>query len=243
MVLVVLYSTAWRQWDGAVASQVELIERLAHSQDVLLGIHYWRDMPHRSSQATYGRAPDTPPAALHRWPFRHTITENTYETTRFFRDQAAWSIAYFLESTRHALTNAEALFRETYGVDMPDDQHILRLRPDVLIRSHETFPAFPTDAADMYYISNWDRTCRPHWDPAAPEAGDIVCLTTKKALGHILNQPLEDMMAVCACHHPRAWFAEQYLWAILKHRCVDARSDEGIRISVIRPTGELFHFS
>lgn len=238
MVLVVLYSTTWRRWDDVVESQCDLIQKLAGDQDVILGIHYWSEMIHTFHINSYGKAPAEPPEQLRRWPYKHTVTEQERpfieRIARNIRVRHAWGLAYIIESTRRALENAEALWRERYGTEMPEDQPILRMRPDTIITDVDSFPTFPK--GDDFYLSNWDRGNRPQWNPAAPEIGDIICLTTKKALKKLVETRIEDIELRCG--HRQVNFTEQYLWALLETNSTEAKNDENIHVAILRPTGE-----
>lgn len=241
--LVVLFSTSWRRWEDTWPSQVSLIEKFAKEQDVIMGIHYWSEMINTFHINSYGKSPSKPPEPLCKWPYKHTVTfqEHSFieKIARNIRYRHAWGLAYIIESTRMALENAEALWRERYGTEMPDDQPILRMRPDTIITDIENFPEFPS--GDDFYVSNWDHGNRPHWNPNAPEVGDIICLTTKKALKKLVYTPIEDIERMCA--HRKVTFTEQYLWAIFETNKTVVKNDERMCISIMRPSGELLKLS
>lgn len=243
MGLVVLYSTTWRRWDETCPSQVEVIDKLANGQDVIMGIHYWSEMIQTFHINSYGKAPSEPPAPLLKWPYKHTVTSQDRSfierIARSIRHRHAWGTAYILESTRMALENAEALWRERYGTEMPDDQPILRMRPDTILTDVDAFPEMPQ--GDDFYVSNWDRGNRPVWNPAAPEVGDIICLTTKKALKKLVNIKLEDIETRCS--HRQVLFTEQYLWALLESNGTAINNDKNVHVSILRPTGDILKLS
>lgn len=241
--LVVLFSTSWRRWEDTWPSQVALIEKLSQGRDVIMGIHYWSEMIHTFHINSYGRAPEDIPEPLRKWPYKHSITtqERPFieRIARNIRYRHAWGLAYIIESTRLALANAEALWKETYGTEMPDDQPILRMRPDTVITDVNGFPDFPK--GDDFYVSNWDHGNRPIWNPQVPEVGDIICMTTKKALKKLVSVPVEDIEGMCA--HRQVTFTEQYLWALFEKIGTDVKNDENIHITIVRPSGELLKLS
>ena len=228
--IVVVYSTGWREWDSTIANQMQLIKRFG---DPIFGIHYWSKMPIRGSVNTYGDAPSEPPNAIRDWDYKHTITEQTPEFLDKIKTNSktkyTHSLAYMIESTKLALENAEDVYYRKFGREMPDDTPILRLRPDVLVN----VDSFPTEIpeGDNFYISNWHTVARPN--PEIPEAGDIMCLTTKKTLKTIVDTPIEDIESVCNPEQ-KLTITEQYLYSLLKSNNVEVINHPDIHIGIQR---------
>ena len=109
------------------------------------------------------------------------------------------------------------------------DTPILRLRPDVLVN----VDSFPTEIpeGDNFYISNWHTVARPN--PEIPEAGDIMCLTTKKTLKTIVDTPIEDIESVCNPEQ-KLTITEQYLYSLLKSNNVEVINHPDIHIGIQR---------
>ena len=234
--LVILYSTAYRQWEKALPTQLELFNKI--TDDPMFGIHYWTTVPWLQQMGYYAIAPSQPPEAIRKWPYKHTMTEQTKEFYETIARVVGYKklvlpVAYFLFSTKIALENAESLWRERYGTDMPDDQPILRLRPDLKFETTDNFPEVPT--TNNYYISNWNRLHRPNWNPNAPEVGDVMCLTTKKVVKDLVNFNPENLEALTEKYRSmgrEVWFSEQYLWTILEENGVNVVQDENIHLSI-----------
>jgi hypothetical protein len=234
---VVLYSTGWREWETTIENQMKLIERFG---EPIFGIHYWSKMPIWRSVETNGTAPDEPPMPVRNWEYKHTITDQTPEfldkIKKHSKTNYTHSLGYMIESTKIALENAEEVYTRKFGHEMPDDTVILRLRPDVLVNVDK----FPNEIpkGDNFYISNWHRTARPEWNAELPEAGDIICLTTKKVLKSIVNTPIEDIERICNPDN-KLVFTEHYLYSLLKYNNVEVINHPDMHISLQRSKDEI----
>lgn len=218
--LVVLYSTSWRNWESAVESQIKHIP-----DDSIIGVHYWKYSTTPISQLigesdiTY-EVPKDIPVQLRGYKYKHSITENEIVKDEVFPIIAA-SLYYKILSSRIAFKNALDIYP-----DMPDDQPILWTRPDVFIGTY-----FPTKVKKNEFISIWNTKDR--LNPAEPEMGDIIALTTKHVIEKILNLELSLIKEICA----HCKFSEQYLYAILKYLNVEITFDHSIKVGLMRNNG------
>ena len=229
--LVIVYSTCYRNWEAALPSQLELFEHLGGdcTGGAIVGAHYWTqkwgyDNPIQET------APHAPPAdLLASFPVRSTHTLQPVGLDR---------VTYFMDSLRIALSNAKELYREIYGEEMPADQPILRLRPDVFVDRVRDFPAPPPEGVAPYYISIWNTAHRPHFQPAHPEAGDLLALTTAGALERLLSIHLPTADAVVYAPYRaqgrHIGFMEQYLYSLLDYAGVQVIADRKIHLGIAR---------
>jgi hypothetical protein len=73
----------------------------------------------------------------------------------------------------------EQKFKERFGYDIPLNQKILRMRPDVLIENPKTFPKFPDCDEDLYYMTMWNCFHPRSGFKPAPEVGFKLLLHIK----------------------------------------------------------------
>jgi hypothetical protein len=229
--LVVLYSTAYREWAKAVDSQIKLISNISDSP--IFGIHYWKEEVLTSPSTPSRRvAPSEPPEQIKSWPYKFSITEQL-EVLPITKGGNFQALVCEMISGSIALENAEYLWTELYGTEMPDDQIILRMRPDCLVEG------LPSTIPDNYYITNWNRLHRPVWNPLAPEVGNNFCLTTKKVMKNLVSLDLSIMenMAESLRRQGRIiQFTEHYLYMLLELLNVNILQLETIHHSVVRET-------
>jgi hypothetical protein len=236
--LVVLYSTLYRDWDNPIAyeSQVKLIKRLynANSRHFCVGekpivaAHCWSEKLGRDS-------PDicpAPPAVFR--SFNFAFTHSSQKDPTIYPGNPE----YTLQSTQKALQLAEQMHLKLYQCPMPDLQPILRLRPDLVVNNVDWFPLFDHRAlSGMYYKSMWNRMHRPTLKKHAPEAGDAVALTTKRALTAICDVPPKTYNNIYAAYKLRGYqqnFAEQYVFAIIDSVGVSVIHDDKISVGLLR---------
>lgn len=230
--LVALYSTCYRDWEKAVNTQLELIEHLTNKSEKdkpIIGIHYWNEW-WGLHETIKNISPESPPTCLFHYPLKWTITPETDESV------VRGTIEYIIYSTRKALQNAEILHNELYGCDIPDDQPILRMRPDVYINNICDFPSIPT-TMDDYYISMRHRYHRPHIPMNAPEAGDLMCLTTKRSLKKLLSLDFTSYDKIFDIYTKQGQYVnipEQKLHALLQFCNINVVNSEQISLSVAR---------
>ena len=174
-VLVVLYSTKNKHWNETINSHIALFDK--YKGQCIIGIHYW-DEP---------GTPDEPPDEIKKYKY---IMTKSKQTPLNLQNREREIFEYIRQSTKLAFENAEELYKKTFGFDMPENQKILRLRPDVLV---EYFPISYENSTDDFYLSRYDINARRYPNPKSPEVGDIIALTTKKTLKNILTYDVDKM--------------------------------------------------
>jgi hypothetical protein len=235
--LVIVYSTCYRNWEGALPSQMQLFEHLGGGAGggcgggTIVGAHYWTEKWGHDHQMRE-TAPPTPPADLMAaFPVRSTHTPQPVGRDR---------VTYFMDSLRIALYNAKDLYQDLYGEEMPADQPILRLRPDVFVDRVREFPPAPPalEGGAPYYMSIWNTAHRPHFQPDHPEAGDLLALTTAGALERLLSIDLSTAEAVVYAPYRaqgrHIGFMEQYLHSLLDYAGVHVIADRRIHLGIAR---------
>ena len=122
---------------------------------------------------------------------------------------------FIKQSTEIALNNAKILFKETYNIEMPNDQVILRLRPDAYIMNIENFPIIKNGT--NFYASMWNILHRPYYYNA-PETGDIIALTTRQTLELLININMDSYIQLFIEKSNNCFsvnFIEQWIYHIL----------------------------
>jgi hypothetical protein len=205
--LVVLYSSSYRDWDMDIAknSQVAVLDKIAGDRkNCIVGIHYWEQ-----------DNKDTPPDVIQELNNKTTISYDTVwdefnnskvgdspnsswmsNKTRIFKQ--------IFNSTKLAFENAEKLFKETYGYEMPMDQIILRFRPDIIINDVDKFPLPPTNEK-YFFMGQWHYAHRPNFDKLNKEIDPIFFYTTKRALLDIFKIDNIDI----GIEHDTPWKAKE----------------------------------
>jgi hypothetical protein len=173
--LVVLYSSAYRVWDKAVDKHIEMFDKIA--DDYVIGIHYWSE-----------DSPETPPRQILEKKNKFSRSPNIVDSSETNQESQVYLRNYlkrYIYSTKIALENAESIYKETYGTEMPDEQIILRLRPDACMKE-AVLPAID----DNYFMSLVTYT--------QPELRSQTFLTihycTKGALVKLLNIDSDEFM-------------------------------------------------
>lgn len=236
--LVVLYSTSYRMWDNeaVIDPQVKLINTICSlyrnnlklKSKPIVGIHYWK----QESTPKIPAAPATPPARIMQFDFLHEMTEQ--------REIEGHNYVYGIQSTERALALAEKLHNKLYGSPMPDNQPILRMRPDLAIKYEDTAMLERQDLNSPFYLSSIStnhRAANPH------EIGDVMCFTTKKSLQQLFAIPHEtyDLIHSQADHKPL--FNEQYLFNLIKHAGIRPIYDPNILTKLLRFNNSFTHLS
>ena len=170
--LVVLFSTQYRTWEKCCENQIDLMKHISTDiNNCIIGIHYWNDV----------NIP--PPTKMQELNIKYSTSDNF-----IFLNNESYIQQWFKRfqySTKFALDNAEQLYIEKFGKQMPDEQPILRLRPDFVVENIQNFPLPPINE-DNYYISTWNTIHRPVAEVNKIEIVDIF-ITNKKTLFKILN--------------------------------------------------------
>jgi hypothetical protein len=189
------------------------------SDDHILGIHYWKHKTIQRGGPGTEEAPPDIPHPLRSFRYKHSITQQlpiTHVPT------IVAPIYYKIISTRIALNNALELFP-----DMPVDQPILCMRPDVIISDIQNFPK---TVGPNEYVGTWNTAHRPV--SPRPEMGDVLCLTTRGVLEKIISTNLELINR--QFYGTGFYFSEHYLYSILRQLNIQITYDHRIKLSLMR---------
>lgn len=222
--LVVLYSTQYRTWEDTCQNHIELMRHLAGSEDnCIIGIHYWNN-----------DTPDLPPEPIQKLHYKHSHTDQNIPQSNYF------ILNSMIQSTKIAFENAKQLYKEFYNEEMPDNQLILRLRPDVFIENISKIPK--SINSDNFYLSMWNINHRAY-NAKSLETGDVMCLTTKKAFESLLNSNLNNIDEIINNYiKTKGWdikFVENQLYALLEYLGINIINDSNLHIAIMRPTKNL----
>jgi hypothetical protein len=222
--LVVLFTTSWRHWEDCTDSQIQLMRNI--SDEHILGIHYWK---HKTAPlgGPGTEAPTDIPLPLRTFRYKHSITQQVPIT---HVSNIIAPIYYKIISTRIALNNALELFP-----DMPDNQPILCMRPDLLISNTQHFP---NTVGSNEYIGIWNTAHRQVCP--IPEMGDAVCLTTRGVLEKMLATDLELINKEFS---GTGYFSEHYLYSILRQSEIKITYDHRIKIALMRDSGNIYYLT
>jgi len=236
--LVVLYSTQYRTWDITCDNHIEYLKHITGGDlsNTLVGIHYWtddRDVPPAIQQLKYKSSMSD-----------NNVSEEMPADYEKYGKATKYSIIWFrrfIHSTKIALQNAEQLYQDTYGVEMPLNQMIIRLRPDVHIYNIENIQ-LPLLDEDNYYISTWNTDHRDY-NSEYPEITDVVTYTTKKSLIAILNTDIdnfmEDLYQQLILYESCDIFVEQLIVILLQKLNIPMIYDFNLKLSLLRSNGEM----
>jgi hypothetical protein len=141
--IVILYSTQYRTWDKTTPIHLKWFEKICN--DCVLGIHYWSD----------DGSPETPPPDIMKLKHKFSRTPNIIPKSDNSNQASLVHIIPYLKryfySTKIALENAEEIYKQTYGSEMPDDQVIIRMRPDILLPDNDNIELPPIEK--NYFMS------------------------------------------------------------------------------------------
>jgi hypothetical protein len=230
--LVILYSTACRLWDKTIDNQMELINKLTDTP--IFGIHYWKeiifkritDYPNGGisiGQEQTGIAPDFPPEQIQAHIYKHSITSQSNEFRQGIikyaqcTDYGALVFLYIIISTKEALENAEKAYKEKFGIEIPDDQIILRLRPDIIVKGIESYVEY-IEYMQQHINKDllWCTTERPN---TSLQTDDCLCITTKKIMKKLTDIDLRMIEPICNKYRQtgrRVHSPEEYLYTLLE---------------------------
>jgi hypothetical protein len=229
--LVILYSTQYRQWEKACENHIELMRHIAGSEhNCLIGIHYWNHNTISLTNILDAPPAMEPPAQIRALKYKYSHSDQVIEYPRYKLLES------IIKSTKIALEHAKELYRELYNKEMPEDQLIVRMRPDAMIND---VPNFPKELADpMPYLSLWNNAHRPNVGNAY-EAGDTIALTTRRAMEALTQVNLADLEYILRPteipNYPLS--NEQNLYVLLTHLNVKIIQCYSLKIGVFRPSG------
>jgi hypothetical protein len=219
--LILLYSTAYRYWEKTIKNQLELINELTDTP--LFGIHYWKNIS----------IPEIPPSELDKYPYKHSISSQTSELIKEANKlKDARPLWYTVYSTKIALENAENLYKELYGKNIPDDHLILRLRSDILVSNIKNFPKYINNINDWistfhYLIYYGDSFKDLSYENKLYQISDSLCLTSYKTMKEFVNIDITKL-----CNKTNNVYnymnAEILLYSILKEHHINPVIDTHI---------------
>jgi hypothetical protein len=179
--LVVLYSTEHRDLDNNVDTHVKVFDKISDS--CIISLYTWTNEDVKV------------PELIKKYPHVFVTADNKhildgYHVNKIYTRKHLIGKS-FVESTQKALENSEKLYKETYGVEMPMDQVIIRLRPDSKITNIDKFP-FPPMNEDYFYMGTWN-TAHRVYNKDQREIDFGIMYTTKRALLNIFKIPTFDI--------------------------------------------------
>ena len=120
--LIVLFSTQYRTWENCYENHINLINHnCSDISNCIIGVHYWNDVDKK------------PPFNMQKMNIKYTTSNNVVSLNDNSLTNIQKWFKRFQYSTKKALENAEQLYFEKFKTEIPDDQPILRLRPDFII--------------------------------------------------------------------------------------------------------------
>ncbi len=226
--LVVLFSTQYRTWNKTQENHINLIRHICDSEEnCIVGIHYW-DTNIGNGYSDSEPSETNLPIMIQKLKHKSSHTPNL--SKYIFCSQ----IESIIHSTKIALENAKSLYRELYSKEMPDEQLILRIRPDVLITDINNFPKnIPNDNS---FVNLWN-TLHRCYNPVAPEAGDTVVLTTKQVIEKICNIDINNIDDIITRYKSKGFvanFSEQYLYGLLYELNISCVHNHSLKIAIQR---------
>lgn len=217
---VILFSTHYRTWEHTAQFHLEFINKIADGECVV-GIHVW-DGP---------GVPNEPPVPIRGLP--HIMTK----TSQVPLDEYFSSHLYIMESTREALNNARELYKRQYGIEMPPDTRIVRMRPDAYILDMESaVRATINNTTDNTYVSIWNTAHRPKIS-IAPEIADVLYVTSCDVLDRLIGlneKTLETHYAMKKWEGFQLHFHEHFLYHALEYARVVIVFEYNFRLGILR---------
>lgn len=213
--LIVLFSTQYRTWENCYENHINLINHICSDiSNCIIGVHYWNDVDKK------------PPFNMQKMNIKYTTSNNVVSLNDNSLTNIQKWFKRFQYSTKKALENAEQLYFEKFKTEIPDDQPILRLRPDFIIEDIEKFPLPPINKSN-YYISTWNTQHRPNPEINKLEIADIF-ITDKSSLLKILQFDIETLKK------KEGAFLEHVIYDMLKELKIQTLFDFNIKYGAMR---------
>ena len=213
--LIVLFSTQYRTWENCYENHIKLINHICTDiSNCIIGVHYWNDVDKK------------PPLNMQKMNIKYTTSNNVVSLNDNGLTNIQKWFKRFQYSTKKALENAEELYFEKFKTKIPDDQPILRLRPDFIIEDIENFPLPPINKSN-YYISTWNTQHRPNPEINNLEITDIF-VTDKSSLLKILQFDTETIKK------KEGAFIERVFYDMLKELKIQTLFDFNIKYGAMR---------
>ena len=242
--LVVLFSTSYRTWnnDLLIKSQIDLINKISKIyknklnlpdySNPIIGIHYWEEefgyLPHLDGIERV--SPMYPPDYIMKFHFM-------YERSKQL-ETSECNLIYNIQSTERALKMADILHNKLYNCSIPENQLILRIRPDLMIKYEDTTILENCDLNSHFYLSNTNTNDRPTVPYNSPEIGDVMAFKNKKSLNKLFSIPhskYEFIYEESRKNKERiVSFSEQYLYNLLDYIGISVIQDTNILLKLLR---------
>lgn len=226
--IVVLFSTHYRTWDVAADCHIEVLRKLTNDDlsRCVIGIHVWDG----------DGVPQHPPERIRQLSYIMTRTKQTKH------DDDLGILLYINESTKLALNNAEELYVMRYKSDMPDDQVIVRLRPDSYVDDIDnTIHTYALHETHGSYTSIWNLNHRGS-NEKAPEIADTMYYTTKGVLRRLFDVPIEELKSYFNQKRQEGYeicFHEQFLYHALQYVNTCIVFDFKLKLGLMRQHGHV----
>jgi len=223
--VVILFSGLNRYWEDTCKNHIDVIKKLTNNDlsKAVVGIHYWNNT---NSEIEI-------PLSIRELKYKaSTSSDDIYGDGK--NDRAIWIIKKFANSSRIALKNAEDLYREIYGKEMPPTQTVIRFRYDAYIEDIDNFPLQLITGMENYYLSNWNTNHR-NYDKSFPEIADTIVITTKKNISSMTKNNIDSFIKE---HEDKIndpdFFHERLLYIFLKSIGANIVFDFNLKLSLMR---------
>jgi hypothetical protein len=223
--VVILFSGLNRYWEDTCKNHIDVIQKLTNNDlsKAIVGIHYWNNT---DSEIEI-------PLSIRELKYKaSTSSDNIYGDGK--NDRAIWIIKKFANSSRIALKNAEDLYKEIYGKEMPPTQTVIRFRYDTYVEDIDNFPLQLITDMENYYLSNWNTNHR-NYDKSFPEIADSIVITTKKNISLMTNDKIDSFIKE---HEDKInnpdFFHERLLYIFLKSIGANIVFDFNLKLSLMR---------
>jgi hypothetical protein len=263
--LVVLYSTSYRTWNTEMVynSQKNIIDKLSDfysskfecTQNIpIIGIHYWsREVGHKQLMedfVDYESVLDHPICSKRAIPAGNppeiilNYPNKLIKTEQFpLKEKEDSHFDYFIISTRLAFKLANELHLEMFGVDMPEDQPILKLRPDLIVEYNNLENLNSLDFEESYLVSNYCSAHRPHISENEPEVVDAIFLTRNSDLRRLLEIEISEYQSIYEYYRNNYQrtisFTDHYMYTLLEHSNIKIVVDNNLKFTILRSDGYL----
>lgn len=223
--VVILFSGLNRYWEDTCKNHIDVIQKLTNNDlsKAIVGIHYWNNT---DSEIEI-------PLSIRELKYKaSTSSDNIYGDGK--NDRAIWIIKKFANSSKIALKNAEDLYKEIYGKEMPPTQTVIRFRYDTYVEDIDNFPLQLITDMENYYLSNWNTNHR-NYDKSFPEIADAIAITTKKNISSMTNNNIDSFIKENEdkINNPD-FFHERLLYMFLKSIGANILFDFNLKLSLMR---------
>jgi len=228
--LVVLYNGLNRNWDFSCENHMEVIKKITNNNvnDTIMGIHYWKKENETNIYVPPPLKDIKQLASVSNDEFGFNFANDS--------EKGIGIIKKFVHSIKIALQNAETLFFEVYGENMPMNQTIIRFRYDAHIDDIDNLP-LPIIGEDNYFLSIWNTKHRD-FNRNRFEIADTFIITKKKAIMNLINIDIDKFVEEKRKVNSLD-FHETILYLFLKEAGIKVIFDYNLKLSIVRGYGSL----